>query len=268
MLRQLGCRTLIIALFCSLLSSVYLASQVDSRESTGNDSLLVAGKEEAAKADETHHPSQTDESKDGQKSATNDAVPNRVDRDLSPGWTASTKNYNLAQAEGTHFKEHSESKLELAEGELFLEALKPVVIVTPLAEYHLKAKSLCYLHVKKGNERILALLEGATVVSHKRSTEVRFGEEAVLTEHSPSHNDVVGEHGIGIRQLRTHPISSNRHLSIAEFSLIQATERVPLMSKIIHSGHAHDKAIKTKLIKCAAVLNMVTSRHGGYAGGH
>lgn len=262
MLRHLSCRTLIAVLCCLFWGGVCL-DQANGRESN-SDMKLLAGNEESTKSQEND----SNDAKDTHSSASADASPHRIDRDLSPGWTVSTKVYNLAAAEGTNFKEHSESKVELDEGSVFVEALKPVVIHTPLAEFHLKAKSLSYLHIKKGSARIFALLEGATVISHKRSTEVRFGEEALFTEHAPSHNDIVGEDGIGIRQLRTHPISTNNHLAIAEFSLVQASERIPLVSKIIHSGHAHDKALKAKIIKCQAVLNMVTARHGGYAGGH
>lgn len=193
----------------------------------------------------------------------------RVERDLSGGWIASTKAYNLAGSPSTtRFKEHSESTIEIDAGVVFIEALKATKIITPLAEYTLKPKSLVFLRIEKGAEKVLAMLENVNIITAKRSTELRFGEEAFVTEHQPTPGELVGEEQLGIRQLRTHQVTPDRHIAIAEFSLIQATERIPLVSSVIHSGHVHDKALKSKLLKAAAVLNMVTSRHGYYSGGN
>lgn len=202
------------------------------------------------------------------ESAPKAVAPEAVERELSAGWTSSTKSYNLAAPADAKFKEVSPARLELESGTVLIEALKPTTVVTPLSELELKPKSLVLVRASHGADRALALLENAEVTASKRSTEVRFGEQVLVTERAPSHAELVGEEQIGIRQIRQHPIGNDRYISIMEFSLVQATERIPIVSKVIHSGHAHDKALKQRLLKAAAVLNMVTSRHGGYSAAH
>lgn len=205
---------------------------------------------------------------DGQHEASSPQESRKVARDLSKGWLTGTKAYNLAGTSDARFTEPSEGRIELESGSVFIEGLKTTTVVTPLAEYTIKPRSLVYLHVTKGAERALAMLENLSITTAKRSTELRFGEAALVTEHQPSHSELMGEEQLGIRQLRAHQISPDRHIAIAEYSLIQATERIPIVSEVIHSGHPHDKTLKAKILKAAAVLNMVTARHGYYSGSH
>lgn len=259
-----------ISLACAFLAQgALLASLAQSscEEALSNAPLLAGLPEE--KTEKENDDAKT--TKEGQKSKEESAnSPDAVQRDLSASWVSSTKSYNLAadSASSAVYKETEPSTIEIESGTILIEALKSTRVVTPLAQFELKPKALILVRVDKESERALALLEGVTVHVRKRSTDLRFGEQALITTHAPSHAELIGSEQIGIRQVRQHAIGDGHHISITEYSLVQATERIPLISKVIHSGHAHDKALKSRLIKAAAVLNMVTSRHGGYNASH
>ncbi len=269
MLTRLHKAASIYLFLCVLIASGLIPADADPLEPAKRTKILCDAEGPPPSSSEAERVRNgTDEPQSEPGTATVIKSEHGVQRDLSNGWSASTKAYNVAVPADTHIKEHSEARIEIESGTIFIEAVKPTTVVTPLAEYSIKPKGLVLLRVNKGAERVLAMLEGLTLVTAKRSTELRFGEEALVTEHQPSHGELVGEEEIGIRQLRTQEVSHNRHIAIAEFSLIQATERIPLVSRVIHSGHAHDKALKSRLLKTQAVLNMVTSTHGYYSGSH
>ena len=173
----------------------------------------------------------------------------------------------MAAQGDAHYKQLAPLEIEIESGTVLIEALKAISVTTPLCKYQLKPKSLVLLRIGASAERALAMLESVTVVADKRSTELRFGEEALVSVQAPSASELVGEEGIGIRQVRQHQLGENLHIAIMEYSLIQATERIELVKKIVHSESAHDKALRARLLKALAVLNVVTTRHGQYSGG-
>lgn len=253
-------------LFCSFVtaSSAVAAPGLGAASIDSNGHFIAGLPESKESTDEPNSKPAEPGAKDSPKKV----APEAVERDLSSGWVSSTKAYNLAAPPDAKFKELESTRLELESGTILIEALKPTTVVTPMSEFQLKPKSLVLIRVCNGTDRALALLENAAVTTNKRSTEVRFGEQVLVTERAPGPAEMVGEERIGIRQIRQHPLGHDRYISIMEFSLVQATERIPIVSQVIHSGHAHDKALKQRLLKAAAVLNMVTSRHGGYSAAH
>lgn len=185
--------------------------------------------------------------------------------DISEHWHKNGAEFNLAISADARFKEISPGNLELSFGTLLIEARKPLIIKTELAEYKMKPSSLILYRIQGGLDRVFVILEGLDVQCQDIAAQLRFGEEAVVSDHEPTQSEIMGEEELGVRQVKVHNLKGGGTLSTMEFSLIQAVEREPLLQKITHSRHPHDKGIKAKLLKSAAVLNMVTAGHGQYS---
>ena len=187
---------------------------------------------------------------------------------LSEHWQEDGKHYNLACSPDSVFRKSDERILVLDSGTFLIESESPITLKTPMSVIHLRSKSTVLVKVRTGQERTYVLLETAHVVTDHHTASLRFGEEALVTDHAPFRGELAGESDVGLRQLRVFELENNRKMVTMEYSLVQAMEREQLLGQIVHSNHQHDKFLREKLMKCAAVLNMVTSKHGQYAGGY
>jgi len=129
----------------------------------------------------------------------------------------------------------------------------------------MKKRALAFFRVKPDMERCFDFLENVTVHYDKHTFALRPGEEAILAKKEPSYADILVDDDIGRRRVRLHKLSHDKGIALTEFSLVQAIEREPLIFPLVHSKDTKDKALKNRLLKMAAVLNMVTSRHGHYS---
>lgn len=185
---------------------------------------------------------------------------------LSQFWQEDGTHYNLATSLDATFKKVSEKELELAIGTYLIESENGISVKLPMSRLEMPPKSMALIRIGAGVERVFCLLETMSISCENRSAGLRCGEEALLTDHLPDAGDLNGEFEVGVRQLRAVEINETRKITTMEFSLIQTMEREPLLSQITHSRHKHDRFLRDKLIKAAAVLNYVTNRHGPYSG--
>jgi hypothetical protein len=181
-------------------------------------------------------------------------------------WQRVESKMRLAAREDAQY-EVDGSDVRLKAGALMLDAFAPVTLKLPLATVQPKARSLVFVRARPGCEHVFVLLGNAPVTVGRHRTMLSTGEEAVITDHQPDYKDLVGEDDIGRRRLRLTPLPENKTFVLSEFSLIQAVEREPLIYALIHSGETQDRALKARLMKMAAVLNIVTGRHGQYTTG-
>ncbi len=187
---------------------------------------------------------------------------------LSQHWQEDDKDYNLASEIGSKFTKTGDRIITLESGTFLIECESAITLKTPMSTIHLKPDAIILVRVQEGRERTYVLLETAHINSQHHTMALRCGEECVLTDHPPFRGELAGESDVGLRQLRVHDLKENHKLITMEYSLVQAMEREPLLNQIIHSEHSHDKTLRDKLLKAAAVINMVTGRHGQYAGGY
>lgn len=160
---------------------------------------------------------------------------------------------------------HSGGTVHLDAGAIFIEVDQPTIVKTPLANYHMKRRALAFFRVKPDMERCFDFLENVTVHFDKHTFALRPGEEAILAKKEPSYADILVDDDIGRRRVRLHKLSHDKGIALTEFSLVQAIERESLIFPLVHSKDPKHKALKNRLLKMAAVLNMVTSRHGHYS---
>jgi hypothetical protein len=184
----------------------------------------------------------------------------------SPTWrtVGEAEEIRLAASEDAKFS-HSGGAVQLDGGSIFIEVDEPTTVKTPLASYHMKRRALAFFRVKPDTERCFDFLENVTVHYDKHTFALRPGEEAILAKKEPSYADILVDDDIGRRRVRLHKLAHDKGIALTEFSLVQAIEREPLIFPLVHSKEAKDKALKNRLLKMAAVLNMVTSRHGHYS---
>jgi hypothetical protein len=165
-------------------------------------------------------------------------------------WTKQTRQYKLATGENTTYT--------FDDG-----PLETIKVKTPHATAHVNRRSLVLVRVKDGCDHIFVLLGSASINVGRHSARISTGEQAVVTNHDPGLNDLGGDE-IGRRRLRMTKVGDGMTMSLCEFSLVHCIEREPMVYSLVHSKTADSKTIKEKLIKMAAVLNYVTSRHGPY----
>lgn len=178
------------------------------------------------------------------------------------GWTFSNEYFRAAVSERTKYKPEG-SHLTVSAGEVLVEPTETMAIHSPHAETHASKKSLVYERLDKNADHVFVLLGRANVHVGRHSTSLKSGDEVVVSPQEPTTNDIVGDE-IGRRRLRLVKASNGFTVASTEFSLVHAIEREPLLYSLVHSNSAASKAIKMRLIKMAAVLNFVTSRHGPY----
>lgn len=152
-------------------------------------------------------------------------------------------------------------------GSLIFDVMNSTTIKLPLSTVETKSHSLIFVRSQDGCEHVLVLLGSAPVRVGPHRAVLNSGEEAVVTDHEPTYKDLAGQDDIGRRRFRMTALPDNRTLAVSEFSLIQALEREPLIHNLLNCNDGRDRALKMQLIKMAAVLNIVTARHGQYTTG-
>jgi hypothetical protein len=185
---------------------------------------------------------------------------------LSEYWQEDGKKYNLACENGSKLEKISESELSLKNGSFLIESEGNITLTTPEATLHLKPRAMVLVRIQAGSERFCCMLENVTVDCRKRSMSLLYGEEVLLADHKVNGEELRGDYSVGVRRPTIIDLSDQWRLARMEFSLLQAVEREPLLVQISHSKHSHDKFLRDKLLKSAAILNMFTTGHGQYIG--
>jgi len=196
-----------------------------------------------------------------------------LELDNQPGqtvWTEGDHVFRYRAASATELKITGKDRMELTSGNLLLETTGPCEVTTPIADIFIRRKALVLIHAKQTSARCLALwdndLGAVTVVCQKRHVRLGPGQEAFVTDHDPKGSEIM-EDEIGRRRVKVHVLGSGKAVTTDEFSLLQALERDPLLHEVFRSPDARDRLVKEKIIKIAAVLNMVTGRRGSYTTG-
>jgi hypothetical protein len=186
--------------------------------------------------------------------------------EFSRAWQQVNGKRELSLASASTFDE-IESEGQLNTGGMLLHPAGDYRLRTPLTTIVAKRNSLMFVRVVKGFEHIFLLLGHARVQVGDHSAMLHAGEEALVSDHTPTVAELMQADSIGRRRLHMAQTGNGRVLGIAEFSLVHAIEREPVIYRLVHSKHPRDRTIKEQLIKMAAVLNYVTATHGQYITG-
>lgn len=186
-------------------------------------------------------------------------------------WTAGAHCFRYVAASGSQLRFTSPDCAELSSGRLLVEAQKAGVVVTPLADIYVKRKALVLLRVQQSSTRCLVLWDNGfssvSVLCNKKHVRLGPGHEVLVTDHSPDYREIAQEDEIGRRTIKVHQVGGGRVVTTAEFSLLHALERDPLLYSVFQDPQEKDRQLKERIVKTAAVLNLVTARHGYYTTG-
>lgn len=91
------------------------------------------------------------------------------------------------------------------------------------------------------------------------------GEEAILTDESrASFKQANPVPEVAVRQPGRHELANGATAFICDFALPSAMTRITTISDLAHSVAGHDRALYGKMLKDAAVLELVTMQKGPY----
>lgn len=189
----------------------------------------------------------------------------------STSWQYGKHSFRFRPTPGSEYRLKSHDVLEITAGEILVEPTRQAVIVTPHAETYVKRRAVMLFRVQAGSTRCMVLWDAGSgsvsVVRNRHHARLGPGDEALVCDHDPNPREIYEADEVGRRRIKVHEVGAGSAITTAEFSLLQALERIPLLYEVFRSPDAPDKAIKEKILKTAAVLNMVTYGHGTYSSG-
>ncbi len=180
---------------------------------------------------------------------------------LSDYWQEAGKHFNLACENGSDFKALSDKILDLKIGTFLIESQGGLELKLPQSVIDMPGKAMILVRIERdGSERVYCLFESVAVSSAKREIQLRCGDEVLLSDHVPKGHELVGEYEVMVRQLRSTALTEKLQVTTMEFSIVQAMLREPLLNHVSHSDHPHDRVLKSRLLKSAAIFQMFPSR--------
>jgi hypothetical protein len=189
---------------------------------------------------------------------------------LSSAWQGSG-NYKYKSGLQSNVQELSANTVKIVSGDVVLEVMKPTTVELPLSKAFIARKALVLFKLEDGVEKVMVIWDDGfktvNLVFGNRKLKLGPGDEAVATGFEPRYRQILEQDDIGHRRVRMHHLGHKNYVTTAEFSLLQALETNPLLSEITRSSDPHDRLIKERIIKTAAVLSFVTRHHGTYSRG-
>jgi len=237
--------------------------------------LLLAGPAPAAdvaplpEPDKVAVPAPESEDDDGSPVPESTVKARRAAADSS--WQYDKHYFRYRAVPGSSCRVVGKDRMEIDAGDVLVEPTRAAVVVTPCSQTFIKHRACVLFRVQKGSTRCLVLWDNGmgsvSVVCRKHHAKLGPGDEALVADHDPSPREIYESDEIGRRRIRVHMVGDNHTVATSEFSLLHALERVPVLYEVFRSPDAQDQALKEKILKTAAVLNMVTYGHGSYSSG-
>jgi len=184
----------------------------------------------------------------------------------SSGWQENDY-CRIKGATGAQYEIDGEN-LKLLGGDVLVEVIQPLKIAAPRLKMDAK-KSLLLFKLDESSERCLVLWDDSAravkAESQKRSIHLGAGDEIIASDTEPRYTDISRVYDVGRRRIQVHQVGPKNYLTKTEFSLVHVLDNVPLVHELSVSTDPHDRAWKERLMKTAAVLGVVTNKHGSYA---
>jgi hypothetical protein len=185
-----------------------------------------------------------------------------ADDEHSAAWQSIDSHRKLTMSEGCQITQKPDECL-VEDGDVMVDCKGGYAIKSHLAEVNGRG-ALLFIRVTQSSQHVYVLYGDATVQVGRRNTRLHAGEEAVVADSAFDAGERMRQDLIGRRRLRMVQVDETKALSVSEFSIVQAVEKEPAISRLFHSTDPRDKAAKEQLLKTAAVLNFVTGTHGPY----
>lgn len=176
--------------------------------------------------------------------------------------------YSVTSSSDCMLSVESRDLIEVKRGSALVKSKEPTTVITGRFKTEMKKNSLALFRIEGNTARCFMLLGQAKVkVKDDFHITPTAGTEVILSDHDPDMGELLYRDQLGRRNKKTRMLEPGLFIVSFEFSLIQALDREPLVYALAHSHEPSDFKFKNRLIKMAAVLNMVTANHGRYMTG-
>ncbi|MBY0551714.1 MAG: hypothetical protein K2W95_30805 [Candidatus Obscuribacterales bacterium] len=198
-----------------------------------------------------------------------DAARNCMRHDDSASVKKMATPLRLSGSAGTEFRILPEGVPELISGQLFVRTSDGDLIHTSLGDAVLREDAVATIERWQGQLR-LASFSKPDAVSYRGSKvlqPLKWGEELVVTEKTPTWGDLVPDDGVARR--RFTPIGATPSTyTLAEFRLASALKNQPHLTVVRKPRTERDSKLKNQLLKTAIALDYVSGARGRYITAH
>lgn len=174
----------------------------------------------------------------------------------------------IARAQALLVRNHSEDEtsITLTSGQIFLNPVRAVTVVTPYGEVYVRTGALVSVAVEIDGVRIAACSGpgDVRVKAGGRNFQLAPGSEALIGERAPSHDRIHRSDGVGRRASNTITLGDGLYLTVSEFSIITMMGNLPHLQVLVHPATQIEKRMSERLLKTAAALHHLTQGNGAY----
>lgn len=150
----------------------------------------------------------------------------------------------------------------LEDGEILLNSTRPILVKTPSGNLSVGARAILTIRVDRVNGEVIRVLydnhNGSAVMSFTSGQSVKIGVGEELAIGSISVN------GVSHRNIELLQSRASLKLIRSEFSLASLTSSGNVVSAVLLSKLSENRKIRNKIIKTAAALSIINSRHGAF----
>ncbi|MBY0357277.1 MAG: hypothetical protein K2W82_04680 [Candidatus Obscuribacterales bacterium] len=163
-----------------------------------------------------------------------------------------------------------DSTIHLKSGEILIAAKGNTRLLYDKHLFALKPKSLTLAKVDaQGTVHLFQLSDAAakslSACFGQRSINISCGQELCFDTNRDNIVSSMKVDRIPRRNISYHDIPDYGTVSNSEFSLVSLLQTNKLLADLLHSQQSEDKQVCNNLLKMAAALYMVTSKHGPFA---
>ena len=155
--------------------------------------------------------------------------------------------------------------VELVSGRLFARTETGDVIHTQLGDAVLQKNSVASIERWQGQLRLASYCEPQAVSyqGDNRHLALRWGQELVVTDRSPTWGDLLPDDGVARRNFT--PIQSSLLVcTLVDFQLASALRSQPHLSIVRKPSNKDGYKLKNQLLKTAVALDIVSGQRGRF----
>lgn len=167
--------------------------------------------------------------------------------------------------EGTEFVESGDRSLRIRSGAVFMNVTTEQVLATPLCHVQAKKDSVLSMESDGTTTRVRSCSGPGhvEVVSGGNKLQLNPGQELFLSADAPHQADILPNDGIGRRNLVAMGLRTGIVAVLDDFSIPSYLASAPEVQPVRKSQDGHADLFN-RLVKTAAVVQMVTSYRGQY----
>jgi hypothetical protein len=164
----------------------------------------------------------------------------------------------------------NDSALNIKFGDVLVNTTAPTTITAGRYSIKLAAGTVAMISNRQEHVVVRDLYEskgGSIIVitPEQKTLAAQVGQEIIVGRAGLSYTKVLGEDAVGRRRMRHIDMGRLSNAVISEVSLVSLLQNTDVLSQLMRSDAADDKALINKVEKMAVVLQFATGSHGNYS---